>query len=249
MCAKANTDKDNAAARNTAVIDSRELASIREQIMANKANKSKVSVIAPSDLERIRKEVVIKDKTTLEQERRMMNEQKEQSMAEAKARKTRMQTQDRERAAQKPLVASVQQNTFGANSLLMKAQQQIDENYDDVKAMNTLALQSKVLTIREKQLEENKRLENDWLEEQRRLDMMMEIERLKALQAEHEREEAAKAARIAASQVLIDQIASRQEARNKELEMLEKEKAQLNANIEKVQREAKEVAKAKAHRV
>ena len=57
--------------------------------------------------------------------------------------------------------------------------------------MNTLALQSKVLTIREKQLEENKRLENDWLEEQRRLDMMMEVERLKALKAEHEREEAA----------------------------------------------------------
>ena len=71
-------------------------------------------------------------------------------MAEAKMRKTRMQTQDRERAAKKPLVATMQNLAQGANSLMMKAQQQMDENYDDVKAMNTLALQSKILTIREK---------------------------------------------------------------------------------------------------
>lgn len=125
----------------------------------------------------------------------------------------------------------------------------MDENYDDVKAMNTLALQSKILTIREKQIEENKRLEQDWLDEQRRLDTMMELERLKALQAEFDREERAKQARLAGAQVLIEQIASRQEARNKELEMLEKEKLQLLQNIEKVKKEDEEVVRAKAHRV
>jgi hypothetical protein len=31
-------------------------------------------------------------------------------------------------------------------------------------------------------LEENKQLEKDWIEEQKRYDLMMEIERLKALQ-------------------------------------------------------------------
>ena len=80
---------------------------------------------------------------------------------------------------------------------MVKAQAQLDEQEDDVKAMNTLALQSKILTIREKQIEENKRLEQDWLDEQRRLDTMMELERLKALQAEFDREERAKQARLA----------------------------------------------------
>lgn len=39
-----------------------------------------------------------------------------------------------------------------------------------------------MLDIRGKQIEENKQLERDWINEQARLDAMMEIERLKALQ-------------------------------------------------------------------
>jgi len=40
--------------------------------------------------------------------------------------------------------------------LLAKAQKQIDEEHDDVKHMNQMVLYSKVVTIRDKQLEENK---------------------------------------------------------------------------------------------
>ena len=79
--------------------------------------------------------------------------------------------------------------------------------------------------------------------------MMMEIERLKAIQAEHAREERAAAARKRGAQVIIDQIASRQEHRQKEEEMLELEKAQLKANIEKVRLEDQEVQKAKLMRI
>ena len=58
----------------------------------------------------------------------------------------------------------------------------MDEEHDDVKHMNQMVLYSKVVTIRDKQLDENKRLEEDWVNEQKRLDLMMEIERLKGLQ-------------------------------------------------------------------
>jgi hypothetical protein len=57
----------------------------------------------------------------------------------------------------------------------------LDEEHDDVKHMNQMMLYSKVVTIRDQQKEENKRLESEWLEEQKRLDLMMEIERLKSL--------------------------------------------------------------------
>lgn len=48
---------------------------------------------------------------------------------------------------------------------------------------------SKVVTIRDKQLFENKMLEAEYMDEQKRLDIMMEIERLKQIKQEQEREE------------------------------------------------------------
>jgi len=61
--------------------------------------------------------------------------------------------------------------------------------------MNQMVLYSKVVTIRDKQLDENKRLESEWVEEQKKLDLMMEIERLKVLKEEEEREVRKHAAR------------------------------------------------------
>ena len=72
--------------------------------------------------------------------------------------------------------------------------------------------------------------------------MMMEIERLKAIKAEFEREERAAEARRKGAQVLIDQIASRQEQRMKDEEIREQEKAQLLANIEKIKKEEAVIA-------
>ncbi len=52
---------------------------------------------------------------------------------------------------------------------------------DDVKNMNQMLVYSKCVTIRDKQLEEQQKLEEEYREEERRLDIMMEIERLKQL--------------------------------------------------------------------
>ena len=54
--------------------------------------------------------------------------------------------------------------------------------------MNQMILYSKVVTIRDKQLQENKMLEQEWIEQQKKLDLLMEIERLKALKVAEERE-------------------------------------------------------------
>ena len=48
--------------------------------------------------------------------------------------------------------------------------------------MNQMVMYSKIVTVRDKQLEESKQLEAEWVKEQKRLDLMMEIERLKSLQ-------------------------------------------------------------------
>ena len=64
----------------------------------------------------------------------------------------------------------------------------MDEQHDEVKGMNKALFYAKVVTVRDKQLEESKQLEQEYLEEQKKLDLMMEIERLKGLHAEEQRE-------------------------------------------------------------
>ena len=77
---------------------------------------------------------MVKEKSQIEEERKLMDQQKDQQMLAAKTRKQRMQMQDRERAAIAPLV--VPAKNYGENTLLAKAQEQMDEDYDDVKHFN-----------------------------------------------------------------------------------------------------------------
>ena len=67
-----------------------------------------------------------------------------------------------------------------------------------------MMLYSKVVTIRDRQKEEQKRLEQDWLDEQKRMDIMMEIERLKSLKMQEEREVRRKDMQRQGAAVIID---------------------------------------------
>ena len=113
--------------------------------------------------------------------------------------------------------------------------------------MNQMTLYAKVVTVRDKQLQENKELEREWLDEQKRLDLMMEIERLKSLKAEDEREQLRVQAQRKGAEVIIEQIKEREVIRQREAEQREREQAQMLRNIE-IQREAdlREAEKKKA---
>ena len=56
-------------------------------------------------------------------------------------------------------------SSFGENTLLAGAQAQMDEQYDDVKHMNQMAMASKIWTIRERQQRENEQMEQNWISE------------------------------------------------------------------------------------
>jgi hypothetical protein len=132
---------------------------------------------------------------------------------------------------------------------LSKAQKKLDEELDDVKHMNQMVLYSKVVTIRDKQLNENKRLESEWVEEQKKLDLMMEIERLKVLKEEEEREVRKHAARKQGAKVIVDQIQDRTLQRMKEQEVRDKERIQLHSNLDKMKKEDEVAAQAKRERI
>ena len=127
-------------------------------------------------------------------------------MAAAKARRSRMQGHDVSRASKLPKTDIEAHDEFKAQSMLANAQAQMDEAHDDVKHMNKMMLYSKVVTVRDKQLAENAALEQDWQAEQKKLDLLMEIERLKTLRDQEDREKQRIAARKQGAQVIIEQI-------------------------------------------
>jgi hypothetical protein len=98
-------------------------------------------------------------------------------------------------------------------------------------------------------MEENKRLESEWIEEQKKLDLMMEIERLKVLKEEEVREQRKAEARKKGAQVIVDQIQDRTIARMKEQEIRDKERLELLANIERMKKEDADQAEQKRQRI
>ncbi len=113
-------------------------------------------------------------------------------MAAAKAKKDRIIQLNKEREAKLPPSESHKDQKKKKESLVSKALEQLDEEHDDVKHMNQMMLYSKCVTIRDKQLMEKQRIEDERYEEEKRLDKMMEIERLKMLKFHEEREKKTK---------------------------------------------------------
>jgi hypothetical protein len=209
----------------SAVVTMDELRTIRGKTEKN--NQNDAVIISKNDLDRIKGATTIKSKEQLIAEKRLLEEQKQAALAKSKARKQKMQELDAQRSTkQKPSeFQSIEKNK--AETLLSKAQKKLDNDMDDVKAMNQMVLYSKVVTIRDKQLQENKRLESEWVEEQKKLDLMMEIERLKVLKEEEVREKRKHEARKKGAQVIVDQIQERTIIRMKEQEVRDKERMEL----------------------
>lgn len=78
-----------------------ELREIRQK--TEKGQKSDAIVISQSELERMKASTKIQTKEQDFQQRKLLEEQKDQQMAEAKARKQRMLDLDKERANKIPL--------------------------------------------------------------------------------------------------------------------------------------------------
>ena len=113
--------------------------------------------------------------------------------------------------------------------------------------MNKMVLYSKVVTIRDKQLLENKKQEKQWKEEQDRLDLMMEVERLKGLKVCEEQEIKRQQAQKKGAQVIIEQMKDREQDRIRQREATVKENEIMMKNIEAQKQQ--EIAAAEAKRI
>ena len=243
------TNKENHNRPGSAVISTTELREIRALAENTRTKTSKqAAIVTKADLDRFNQEKIIVTRQEQQMQKTLLAEQKESQQLASRQRKERMQELDRVRASKMPKSQQERENSAAQNGLLSKAQAQLDEQEDDVKAMNAMMLYSKVVTIRDQQLNENKQLEKEWAEEQKRLDLMMEIERLKDLQVQESREKKRQVAAYQGSRKIVEQIQDREEQRQREQDILDKERQQLLKNIETMRKEDLAAQEAKAAR-
>ena len=65
--------------------------------------------------------------------------------------------------------------------LIKKARREMEENFDEVKNMNKIMLSAQMASIRDRQIEERKRIQEKNKKIEEKLFLMREIERLKSL--------------------------------------------------------------------
>ncbi len=127
-------------------------------------------------------------------------------------------------------------------AVLSASEKKMAEELDDVKKMNQMCLYSKIVTIRDRQVEEKKVIEKERQEEERRLDTIMEIERLKALKMYEEREARRKLDQKLGAQVIVDQMAGRERGRVRKLELQDQEREAMLRQNEEMKAEEKRIA-------
>ena len=166
--------------------------------------------------------------------------------ARAKERKEKMVELEAQRKLMVPPSEIEQQQSAEKAAMLSAADRQIAEELDDVKKMNQMMLYSKVVTIRDAQLNEKKTIQKERLEEERRLDTIMEVERLKALKMYEERESRRKEDQKNGAQVIINQMRERERERVRQLELQDQEReAMLRQNHQMKEDEIKQVVQKK----
>ena len=175
------------------------------------------------DYERIRKNAIVPTKEELLNNERVQKEQENTQLAKARALKEKIVNYDITRPRTE-LNDLQRKNIKPNNNLLLEAQKILDQNEDCVKEMEKLALYAKVASIRERQLKEHEMMEQMYKKKEEKLDTMIELERLKELKQQKERENNRKKLQREGCLIIIDQIKQKEYEKIKQREIIEKEK-------------------------
>mmetsp|Transcript_110859 Transcript_110859/g.201569 ORF Transcript_110859/g.201569 Transcript_110859/m.201569 type:complete len:522 (+) Transcript_110859:96-1661(+) len=230
-------------------ITGKDTVQVRKKYMGRSASvtggKGDAVVIPAMELNRLRESATLMTKAEEMQAKRRAEDAYNERMKKSQARKEKMMQMEEERKKNEMMADSSKEGRAQKNSVLERAKQMLDEDMDDVKHMNQMMLYSKIVTIRDAQIQEKRSVQAEKEEEERQLDMMMEIERLKALQMYEEREKLRLEDQRRGAGVIIEQIKDRQAQRMREEEARDQERAFILKQIEALKAEEVEQQKQK----
>ena len=114
-----------------------------------------------------------------------------------------------------------------------------------VKQFDQICRKAKIATIWDRQMEERKIMEGMYTNKEKRLDEMMELERLKEIKYIEEREKNNRKNKIQSQKAIIEQIYDNDFERNKKREEIEREKILMLRQLEKMKEEDKQILEMK----
>ncbi|QDZ25307.1 cilia- and flagella-associated protein 45 [Chloropicon primus] len=164
---------------------------------------------------------------------------REKELAQSKLRKQQMLKLEEERKKRMPPTETERLKLLSDQKTLSRAEYLQQEEHDDVKSMNRMLLYAKCVTIRDQQIMDKQRMMEAEEEEERKMDLVMEIERIKALQAYGEREVQRAAERKRGAQILNMQIQEREKDRIRLEELRDQEREHMLAEIDRMKAEEK----------
>ncbi|KAG5183801.1 tumor suppressor, Mitostatin-domain-containing protein [Tribonema minus] len=181
------------------------------------------TMLSTKELHSIREHAIIKSNSEEQAERERLERENDQRQQAARARKQRM-IQMADEAKAKAKRSDLELETIAREQLVRKmANEKLDENNDLVKMLNSLGSRAAAFTIRDQQLADRASKESTEKEYDTRMDKVMELDRLKSLQARDEVEQAKLRKRHEDRKVIMEQIETRQRAKLLELEAREQE--------------------------
>eukprot|EP00794_Sanderia_malayensis_P011169 gene11169-12343_t len=170
-------------------------------------------ILTDLEFSRIRNSATVLTKEQREARYRKIKEEKQKKLDAVEDRKNFMQDMENQRKENEKLSEIEQEAKKRSEYLLGKAQEQMEEQEDEIKKLNELMLNAKCHAIRDAQLIEKVTVKKEVLEEEKRLDEMMETDRLLALKEYEERENAKKEERLRGAGVLKKQILENEQQR------------------------------------
>lgn len=184
-------------------------------------------VVSRSDLTSMKQLSVIKTHDMVLQERAARRKGREDRMKEAQARKRRMRELEAEGKKHRVKTELEIIKEMETDALLANASKQRDQQEDLVKGMNRMVAYAQCVAVRDKQLADKAARAAAAKEESRLLELRMEIDRLKALQAEEVKRKVVRAKRMEDAKVIRKQKADKELARQMALEAKELEGRQI----------------------
>jgi len=166
---------------------------------------------------------------------RALKQQKEAAQKDSQDRKNYMSEMEAQRLKREKPSELEQEGKDKSKVLLAKAEEQLNEQEDEIKKLNEIILNAKCHAIRDAQLHEKGEIKGELAEENKRLDEMMEIERLRALQQYEDREVDRQYKRIEGANIIKKQINDNEQRRILEDEKREQEKLAMLRYLEKLQ--------------
>ncbi|CAL8360778.1 unnamed protein product [Merluccius merluccius] len=174
-----------------------------------------------------------------------LQQKKEAFMDSAEDRMARIHQADMSRKKNKALNELEAEAQERAQYLLKRANAMRMEQEDEVKKLNELILGAQCHAVREAQLLEREQIRGELMEEDRRLDAMMELHRRQAIETQEQIDMLRKEQRIRGKQQIIDQMEVRREEQVLREELKEQEARQLLDDLEKIQLEELEALERK----